>query len=280
MINIYIILCTTTNLIVGMTNLISLGQAAFYGIGAYISTLALAYFQLSLIPALLIVIIFNILVSLLIALPTLRLKGDYFILGTLGFQFIVYTILYNWIDVTKGPYGISGIPSPTIFGLKISGVFGFLLLSTVLMLICLYIFQFLLDSPFGRVLKGLREDEIALSSLGKNPVKFKVWSFVISSMFIGLSGFLFASYISYIDPTSFNLDESIFILAAVLIGGTGNLKGPIAGAIFVILLPEILRFIGLPDFIAAPIRQIIYGVSLILIARYRPQGIAGTFKFE
>lgn len=280
MINIYIILCTTTNLMVGMTNLVSMGQAAFYAVGAYITTLSMMYFHFSLLPTLLFVMVANIIMSIIIALPTLRLKGDYFILGTLGFQLIVYTILYNWIDVTKGPYGISGIPSPTIFGFEISGTGGFLILSSLLMGFCLYVFYYLLKSPFGRVLKALREDEIALSSLGRNPVAFKIWAFVVSSMFLGLAGFLFASYISYIDPTSFSLDESIFILAAVLIGGTGNLKGPIVGAIFVIILPEVLRFVGLPDSIAAPMKQIIYGLALILVARYRPQGIAGAFKFE
>ncbi|MEA5461664.1 branched-chain amino acid ABC transporter permease [Arcicella sp. LKC2W] len=280
MINIYIILCTTTNLMVGMTNLVSMGQAAFYAVGAYVTTLSLMYFHFSLLPTLLLVMVANIILSIIIAIPTLRLKGDYFILGTLGFQLIIYTILYNWIGVTKGPYGISGIPSPTIFGFEISGTGGFLILSSLLMALCLYVFYHLLKSPFGRVLMALREDEIALSSLGRNPVAFKIWAFVVSSMFLGFAGFLFASYISYIDPTSFSLDESIFILAAVLIGGTGNLKGPIVGAIFVIILPELLRFVGLPDSIAAPMKQIIYGLALILVARYRPQGIAGAFKFE
>ena len=280
MVNIYVILCTTTNLMVGMTNIVSIGQAAFYAVSAYATALCLLYFQWSFFPTLLFVMVINLALSLLIALPTLRLKGDYFILGTLSFQLIIYTILYNWTDVTKGPYGISGIPAPRLLGLEISSKAEFLLLSSLLSGGCVYLFYHLINSPFGRVLRALREDETALSSLGRNPVAYKIWAFTLSSMFLGWAGLLFATYISYIDPTSFSLDESIFILAAVLIGGTGNVKGPVAGALFVVLLPELLRFIGLPDSVAATLQQIIYGLVLILVARYRPQGLAGTFHFE
>jgi branched-chain amino acid transport system permease protein len=115
MINIYIILTTSTNLLVGMTNLLSLGQAALYGIGAYLAVFALMVLNLSLLPALVFVCIGTSLLSLILAYPSLRLRGDYFVLATLGFQLIVFTILYNWVDVTKGPYGIPGIPSPILF---------------------------------------------------------------------------------------------------------------------------------------------------------------------
>lgn len=280
LINIYVILCTTTNLMVGMTNLLSLGQAAFYGIAAYITALCLLYLQWPLLPSLLAVMAVNILTSLAIALPTLRLRGDYFVLGTLGFQLIVFTTLYNWTSVTRGPFGIPGIPGPSIIGMEISGTKGFVVLSAIMAAACVGLFYALIHSPLGRVFRALREDEVALASLGRNPVAFKIWAFVLSSAFLGWAGVLFASYFSYIDPTSFGLDESIFILAAVLIGGTGNVQGPIAGAVFVILLPEALRFVGLPDNLAANLRQIIYGISLILVARLRPQGLAGTFKFE
>lgn len=281
MINIYIILCTATNLLVGMTNLVSLGQAALYGTGAYMGVLCGMYLQWPLLPCLLVIMIVNGAFSLLLALPSMRLKGDYFILASLGFQIIVYTILYNWVEVTNGPYGISGISAPEIFGdVKISGIPSFLALSTLLMITTVGLFYGLIHSPFGRVLKAIREDELTVISLGRNVVQFKILAFVISSAFVSWAGYLYATYISYIDPTSFNLDEAIFILAAVLIGGTGNIKGPILGAIFVIILPELLRFVGLPDNIAAPLRQIIYGLSLIVLMRYRPQGIAGAFKFE
>lgn len=281
MVNIYIILSLSTNLLVGMTNLLSLGQAAFYGIGAYISAFCLIYLKLPLLPALLIVMISTALLSLIVAIPTLKLKGDYFVLATLGFQLIVYTILYNWISVTKGPYGIPGIPSPVLFySITINGKTGFLILSSILSISVALIFYKLIKSPFGRVLKGIRDDEISVMAVGRNVISFKIWAFVISSGFIGIAGFLYSSYVSYIDPTSFNLDESIFILAAVIIGGTGNLKGPIIGAVFVIVLPELLRFVGLPDSVASNLRQIIYGLSIVVLMRLRPQGLAGEYTIK
>lgn len=281
MINIYIILCVSTNLLVGMANLLSIGQAAFYGIGAYLAVLFLMILKLPLIPSLLLVMIGTAAASLLIAYPSLRLKDDYFVLATLGFQLIVFTVLYNWVSVTRGPYGISGIPSPKLFGIfPIYGVIPFLILSSFFSLFVIAVFFKLIYSPFGRVLKGIRDDELAVLSLGRNVTGFKIWAFVISSGFIGIAGFLYATYVSYIDPTSFNLDEAIFILAAVLIGGTGNIRGPVVGAVFVIVLPEILRFVGFPDSVAANLRQIVYGLTLIILMYFRPQGLAGEYKLQ
>jgi len=281
MINIYIILTTSTNLLVGMTNLLSLGQAALYGIGAYLAVLALMVLNLSLIPALIFVIIGTSLISLLIAYPSLRLRGDYFVLATLGFQLIVYTILYNWVDVTRGPYGIPGIPSPVLFGgIIISGIIPYLILSSILALSVVAVFYKLIYSPFGRALKAVRDDELSTQAIGRNVTSLKIWAFVVSSGFIGISGLLYASYVSYIDPTSFNLDEAIFILSAVIIGGTGNIKGPIIGAAFVVVLPELLRFVGLPDSVAANLRQIIYGLMIIVLMRLRPQGLAGEYALK
>jgi branched-chain amino acid transport system permease protein len=280
MINIYIILTTSANLVVGMVNLLSICQAAFYGIGAYITALALMVLGLPLIPALLLAMSLTSILGYIIGFASLRLKGDYFVLATLGFQMIIYNIMYNWISLTKGPYGIPGIPSPEMFiFIHISGELGFFILSLLLMSCVLFLFYRLIHSPFGRALKGIRDDEISMLVLGRNVALLKRQAFTIASAFSALSGFIFAIYITYINPTSFSLDESIFIVSAVLIGGTGNLKGPMVGAIFVVLIPELLRFIGLPDNLAANMRMIIYGLTLCLFMYFRPQGIAGQFKF-
>ena len=281
LINIYIILTTSTNLVVGMVNMLSLGQAAFYGIGAYLSVLAIMVFHWPLIPALFFTMIITGFVSLLISWPSVRLRGDYFVLATLGFQLIVYTVLYNWVKVTKGPYGIPGIPSPVLFGnITISGLWPFLALSGFIAILVIFIFASLIRSPFGRALRGVRDDELSMQALGKNVAMLKIQAFAISSAFIAIAGFLYATYVSYIDPTSFNLDESIFILTALIVGGLGNIRGPVIGAIFIILLPEALRFIGMPDSVAANLRQIIYGLALILFMLYRPQGLAGNYAIK
>ena len=137
------------------------------------------------------------------------------------------------------------------------------------------LFNVIKRSPYGRVLKAMRRDEQAVKALGRNTVMFKVQTFFLSAAFSGLAGVIYASYVSYIDPTSFTLDESIFIITALFIGGLGNIKGPILGAVFVIILPELLRFVGMPDAIAANMRQIIYGLALVIIMFVRPQGLLG-----
>lgn len=276
MLNIYIMLTLSANLTIGMANLLTMCQAAFYGIGAYIGTYFLMQFNLPFVVIAALVMLLTGLFSILISFASVRLKGDYFVIATMGFQLIVYTILYNWTDVTRGPYGIPGIPGIKLFGvLELSGVYAYLALSLILIGIIVFLFHHLVESPFGRVLNAIRADEITVKSMGRNTVLFKSLAFFLSASVAGLAGVIYASYVSYIDPTSFTLDESIFIISALFIGGIGNTKGPVLGALFVVLLPELLRFVGLPDSIAANLRQIIYGLALILVMYYRPQGLWG-----
>ena len=267
MVNLYIVLTLGLNLLVGYTNLLSLSHAAFYGIGAYLSVLALMKFHFTLVPTLLFAIAGTALLAYLIGKISIRLKGDYFVLVTLGFQMIVFAILYNWVDVTRGPYGIPGIPAPNILGLvEISGIPGFLALSVISTIIVVFLFRRLVHSPFGRVLKGIRDDEVGILSIGRDVTAFKVKAFVTGSAMAAVSGFLYATYVSYIDPTSFTLD--------------GTVRGSIAGAVFVVLLPEILRFLGMPDSIAANMRQIIYGLLLMILMMFRPKGLWGDYEIR
>ncbi len=277
MLNIYILLVLSANLPIGMANLLTMCQAAFYGIGAYISAFFLMQFDLPFIGIMLIVMILTGLFSYTVSFASVRLKGDYFILATLGFQMIVYTVLYNWTDVTRGPYGIPGIPGIKLLGLwDISGnIWAYFIVTTIISFVVICLFQKLKNSPYGRILKAIRDDELSVKALGRDTAQIKSWAFFLSASLAGLAGLMYASYVGYIDPTSFTLDESIFIVSALFIGGTGNVKGPVSGALFVILLPEILRFVGMPDTIAANMRQIIYGLTLVLVMYFRPQGISG-----
>lgn len=276
MLNIYILLVLSANLPIGMANLLSMCQAAFYGIGAYISAFFLMQFDLPFLVIAAIVMFATGLFSCVISFASVKLKDDYFILASLGFQMIVYTVLYNWTDVTRGPYGIPGIPGIKLLGLwTVSGVWGYFILTTLTALVVIWVFRKIKYSPYGRVLKAIRSDELSVQALGRNTVLFKSWAFFLSAAFSGLAGLFYASYVTYIDPTSFTLDESIFIISALFIGGVGNIKGPVLGAVFVVLLPELLRFVGMPDSIAANMRQIIYGLALVLVMYFRPQGLWG-----
>lgn len=137
-----------------------------------------------------------------------------------------------------------------------------------------------MGSPFGRVLKAIREDEVFAQALGKNVASYKVLVFVIGAGMAALAGTMYAYYISFIDPTSFTVMESIFIISIVIIGGSGSLWGPVAGSVILVLLPELLRSIGLPSALAANLRQMIYGGMLIAFMMWRPKGLLGEYSFR
>jgi len=280
MINIYVVLATSLDLAVGYTGLLSLCHAAFYGVGAYSSTLLMMNAGLGFFPALLCAVPVTVALSYLIGLPSLRLRGDYFVLATLGFQVIVFSILYNWTGLTRGPYGIPGIPVPSIFGIYVDTVFRYFVFSGLLAIFCLWLLRRLTNSPFGRLLKAVRDDEVAAAALGKDVPRIKMRAFAIGAAFASVAGALFAGYMRYIDPTSFTLMEAIFILSIVVIGGAGSFYGAIVGAAFMVVLPEALRFLNIPDAVAANLRQIIYGLLLILMMRLRPKGLFGDYGFE
>jgi len=280
MIGIYSIFIQSLNIVMGYTGLVSLSQAAFYGIGAYATALLMINFHINFFVAVPISIVVTVLLSFIVSIPSLRLKGDYFILATLGFQIIIFSILYNWIGLTRGPYGIPGIPSPQIFGFTFDDPAKFLILSTIIALLVNYILYLITSIKFGLILKSIREDEIAISTFGKNTTKFKIISFSIGVGIAAIAGSLYATYVTYIDPTSFTLNESILLVTILSIGGGGNIIGPIVGTLILILLPEFLRFLEIPDSIAANIRIMLYALVLILILIYRPQGLAGEYEPE
>lgn len=145
------------------------------------------------------------------------------------------------------------------------------------MLLALLMLWRITSLPFGRVLKGIREDEVATQALGKHVTRFKVLAFVTAGCIAAVGGSLYAHYITYIDPYSFTLEESVYILSLVIVGGAGTLRGSVVGALFLVALPEILRFLRLPDAVAAPLRQMLYGALLVLFMRFRPQGLLGEY---
>lgn len=274
--NIYIMLVLSANLPIGMAHLLSMCQAAFYGTGAYFSAFFLMQFDLPFVVIAIIVMFITGLCSCVVSLASIRLKDDYFILASLGFQMIVYTILYNWTDVTRGPYGIPGIPDIKVLGIwPLPGNWGYAVLTTLVSVAVIVVFKRINDSPYGRVLKAMRSDELSVQALGRNTALFNSWAFFLSAAFSALAGLFYASYVHYIDPTSFTLDESLFIVSALFIGGGGNIIGPILGAAFVVILPELLKLAGMPDAFAANMRQIIYGLALVLAMYFRPQGLRG-----
>lgn len=278
LISIYVILSASLNILVGFTGLFSLAQAAFFGIGAYASALLAIHLGLSFWEATGIPILLTMIIGVFLALITLRLGGDYFILAVLGFQIMISGVLQNWVSLTRGPFGIYGISNPRFLGITISSNLQYLLLYGLISLGSYGIIHRLLASPFGRVLKAIREDEMAIQVLGKNIVHFKMIVFAISSGFAALAGSLHAHYFSTLHPVSFSLVESILIITIVIIGGSGSLKGSVLGTILLVLFPEGLRFLKISSDVAAPIQQMVYGFLLIFFMLFRPQGLIGEYK--
>ncbi|NCO04890.1 MAG: branched-chain amino acid ABC transporter permease [Candidatus Magasanikbacteria bacterium] len=276
--SIYAILGVSLNLVVGYTGLLSVTHAAFFGVGAYTTAIFLTKSDIGFFSSLIFGIVIAVVVSSLIGVVLSKFKGDYYALGTFGFNTIVFAIFLNWQNLTMGPLGISGIPKPELFGINFANNFNFLVLSFIFLFLVYFFSRFVVNSSFGRVLKAIREDEIAISVFGYNTLYFKLIIFVISSAMAAVAGSLFASYITFIDPSSFQLQESMFILVIIILGGLANLRGSLLGALFLILLPEILRFVGFPSGIEAQMRQVVYGIILILLMLYRPQGVIGEYK--
>lgn len=271
-------LAQSLSLTAGYAGMVSLAQAGFYGIGAYTTALLTLHFNLPIIATLPLAMLLCGVIALIVSAIALRTVEDYFIICTLGIQVIIFSIMNNWMDLTNGPLGIPGIPSISLFGFDFSNKLPFLIFSIILSLAIYLFLRFLTRSSFGRVLKALSEDEIYTQAIGKSVYASKMIAFTITAMLAAIPGVLYAHYISYIDPTSFTVDESIFILSIVIIGGTRNLKGIIAAAAFLVLLPEALRFIGLPNSIAANLRQIIYGIILVVVIMANKDGIFSFFS--
>jgi branched-chain amino acid transport system permease protein len=265
LVGIYVMLAQSLNLSAGFGGMISLAHAGFYGVGAYTAALLAVNYQLPFIVALPIAMLLSGLLALIVSAIALRTIDDYFIICTLGIQVIIFSLMNNWMSLTHGPLGIPGIPGIQLFGFAVESKWAFLLLTLVFVALIFFFLKKLTTSSFGRTLRALSEDEIFAQSLGKNVYLSKVVAFTTGAMIAAVPGVLYAHYISYIDPTSFTVDESIFILSIVIIGGMRNLWGSVVAAAFLVLLPEALRFVGMPNSIAANMRQIIYGGILILM---------------
>lgn len=259
-IGIYIIMALGLNLITGVTGQLSLGHAAFMSIGAYASsllTLKLGLpFGVVLVGGALVASFFGI----ILGFPTLRLRGDYLAMATLGFAEIVRVVLVN-LEITGGALGLSPIPSKTnLFIVALSAA------------ITIFAMVRIENSRFGRALLAIREDEIAAEAMGVNTTRYKIMAFALGSFCAGLGGSLYAHFITYINPIDFGFMKSIEILNMVVLGGMGSIPGTVLGAIVLTIAPETLRFVD-------KYRMLFYGALLVVMMIFRPNGLLGGVNF-
>lgn len=278
LIGLYATLALSLDLLVGHTGILSVAHAGYFGLGAYTVALTSTRLGIHSVAVLFLAAAVGAVTSLAVSIPALRLREDYFVIATFGFQIILSSILSNWMSLTRGPLGIPGIPEPVFLGLHFSSQESFLALSGLVAVLSFALVCALLPSAFGRVLHGIREDEILVESLGKSVLRFKILTFALSASMAAAAGGVYAYYMTFVDPTSFTVMDSILMISMVIIGGAGSLLGPPLGAALLVLLPELLRFVGLPATAAANIRQIVYGLVLVIVVAMRPSGIMGNYR--
>jgi branched-chain amino acid transport system permease protein len=268
-----VMLAIGLDFVLGYAGQLNLGQSAFYGIGAYVSTLLVMRLGVPFWLAFAAAVAFAGAAGVVLSLFAMRLRGHYLAIASLGFAVITYQILLNWISLTQGPLGVYAIPPPPALALPGLPAVGFRNLAYLFYLVAGFalasyiLLDQLIRSPIGEALTAIREDEVSAASLGINAAVWKVFAFGVGSAVAGAAGCFYAAFVGTLVPDAFFITESFTILAMVVVGGMGTLSGPVAGAILLTLLPELLRGIG-------DLRLVVYGVALTLVVLFMPGGIA------
>jgi branched-chain amino acid transport system permease protein len=267
----YIVLALGLNIVVGQAGLLNLGYVAFYAIGAYTYAILSTSYGLSFWSGLIIGALTAALFALILGIPTLRLRGDYFAIVTLGLGEITRIILNNWDNMTGGPNGISKIGRPVLAGMVLNTALDFYYLILSLVILTVFAMHRLMASRIGRAWIAIREDETAAEAMGINTFRLKLLAFVLGSAWAGMAGVFFAAKMAFVSPESFTFFESVLILCMVVLGGMGSIPGIILGAFLLIALPEIFR-----DF--QDYRMLAFGIALVFMMVFKPQGLLGTLK--
>lgn len=267
-----VLLALGLDFILGYAGQLNLGQSAFYGLGAYVSTLLITRLGVPFWVAFAAGVAFAGFAGMILALFAVRLRGHYLAIASLGFAVIVHQILLNWISLTQGPLGIYAIPPPPTIAIPGLPVIDFrnpvalFYLVAGFALLTYFLLDRLVRSPVGETLTAIREDEISAASLGVNAAAWKVFAFGVGAAVGGAAGCFYATFVGTLVPDAFFITESFTILSMVIVGGMGTLIGPVCGAILLTLLPELLRGIG-------DLRLVVYGVALTLVVLFMPGGL-------
>ena len=265
---IYLIIVVSFNLAFGYTGLVNLGHMVFFGIGAYTSAI-LTLHGMPWYFALPIAGIFTSFIGAIIAAITVRLKGDYFQIVTLGLVFIAIAVSRNWISLTRGALGLPGVPH------IIKDNFYYMIFTFSISALCMAFFYRLTKSETGKIFQAIRDDETATAILGKNTYFYKILSISISTFFTGIAGSLFVHMLNFVDPSFFDLEFFVIILAMLIVGGLASIKASIAGTFILFVLIDSLRFLVVSPELIGPVRQMSLMLILILILIFRPRGILG-----
>ena len=271
LIGIYIILGTGINILTGYTGQLSLGQAAFFGIGAYTTALLNTRAGFQFLPCLICSMLMTAAFGVVLAIPALKVKGSYLALLTMGFGEVVRIVMINWTPVTNGTSGVLGIQPPKIFGFAFDNLTKYYFLIVFFVILCLLYQNIIIRTRTGRAFIAIREDNEAAELTGINVTTFKIRAFVFSAVYCGIAGCLYAMMIKYVSPDTFTNNTSSVILWTAIVGGFGTVVGPVLGGIIMQVLPEALRFLG--DW-----RLVVYGLVLLIVILRFPGGLYPYLK--
>ena len=277
---IFALLAAALNVAAGYARLLSVSHAALFGIGAYTSALLVMRCGTPWPLALAAALGAGVAAGALLGTIAWRLRGDYFLMATLGAGEIVHSIMVNASSLTGGPVGLMNVPPPAFGRWVASGEGGVLLLYVPVIAAVVYALYLLERSPLGRVLRAIGDDELGAQVLGKPTPALKMTALCVSGAVAAVAGAMYAHYASYIDPSSFVFDVSLLVLVMVVLGGLGNVLGACVGTTAVLLLPEALRFVGLPAARAAQIQQVLFGTVLIAMMVFRFRGFVPPRPLE
>lgn len=261
----YVILALGLNIVVGYAGLLDLGYAAFFAVGAYTTAILSSTFGLDFWLTIPFAVLFSAIAGIIIGTPTLRLRTDYLAIVTLGFGEITRIVARN-LDITGRASGIIGIDRPNLFGLELNQLVHYYYVFFILAILGMFISDRLQHSRLGRAWQYVREDEDAAEAMGIPTVKTKLYAYVIGAIFGGVAGCFFAAKMTAISPETFQFNQSVLILLAVVLGGMGKIPGMVVGAFALVLFPEVFREIGV-------FRMLVFGLVLLTLIIFRPTGI-------
>jgi branched-chain amino acid transport system permease protein len=276
LIAVWTIVALAANLVVGYTGMMSMGQAAYLGVGAYVAASLNIFFGINFYWALASALITSAIIGGITLLPLLRIGGFYFALATVGMNFVFFDIFHNLAPRVEGSEGLYGLQLPTLFSSSVSRF-----LTTVTIAAgCAWLCHSIVTSPLGRVLKATRDRPDALAALGKDPRRYQMIIWSLAAGITGLAGGLYAATLFYIDPTLFTLDTSILVLVYIGVGGLASVTGSVLGVVLLITFNDSLQFLGLPSQFVGPLQQAIYGALLIGLMIFRRRGLVGEYDFN
>lgn len=281
LIGIYCIVTIGLSLLIGYAGQISIGHAAFFGIGAYVSGVLTAKHDMSPWLAMGIGMIATFLIAYVIGMQVLKLKGHILALATIAINIIVYILLVGLSDITGGASGLIGIPNLSLFGLELGNQLHYYFLVWAFVFLVILFSTNIIRSNVGRVLRSIHDSEIGTETLGVNVTKYKIAIFALSAMYASLAGSLYAHYINFIAPPTFHVSFSILLLVMVMVGGVHSIWGAMIGTAAIMFLNEVIRFVGHTVFnISGEVEIVVYGLIIVVVMIFMPKGLIGVLDIR